>query len=92
QVWIPNAFIAGGRNHAFQPVLAYADAAEYELVIYNRWGQEIWRTNDPTLAWDGRVDGQFVPQGVYAYYCGFLNGAAKRIERRGTVTFLWAGE
>lgn len=88
EVWIPNAFIQGGYNSTFQPVLSYADVDRYEFSIFNRWGQQIWTTTDRDEAWDGRVDGQTVPQGVYAYYCSFLNGAGKTVERRGTVTFI----
>ncbi len=88
EVWIPNAFIEGGYNNTFRPVLSYADVERYEFTIYNRWGQQIWTTSDRYEAWDGRVEGRLVPQGVYAYYCSFLNGAGKTVERRGTVTFL----
>lgn len=88
EVWIPNAFIEGGYNNTFQPVLSYADVDRYEFTIFNRWGQQIWTTTDRYQAWDGRVDGKLVPQGVYAYYCSFLNGNGKTVERRGTVTFL----
>lgn len=88
EVWVPNAFISGGANPLFKPVLAYADVARYEFTIFNRWGQPIWTTTDRDQAWDGRMNGRLVPQGVYAYYCSFLNGAGKTVERRGTVTFL----
>jgi gliding motility-associated-like protein len=88
EVWVPNAFIEGGYNNTFKPVLAYADVDRYEFTIFNRWGQQIWTTKDRDRAWDGRVDGTIVPQGVYAWYCSFLNGAGKTVERRGTVTFL----
>lgn len=88
EVWIPNAFIEGGHNNTFKPVLAYVDVERYELLIYNRWGQQIWATTDRDEAWDGRVDGQLVPQGVYAYYCSFVNGKGKTVVRSGTVTFL----
>lgn len=88
EVWIPNAFIEGGANNTFKPVLAYADARTYELNIYNRWGQLIWTTTNPEQAWDGRSEGRLVPQGVYAYYCSFRNGEGKTVVRSGTVTFL----
>lgn len=88
EVWIPNAFIEGGYNYSFQPVLGYVDVERYEFTIFNRWGQQIWTTNDRYAAWDGRVNGSLVPMGVYAYYCSFLNGSGKTVERRGTVTFL----
>lgn len=91
-VYIPNAFIVGGANPVFLPVLSYADVSEYQLIIINRWGLNIWNTNDPLQAWDGIVAGSYVPIGVYGYYCTFKNGAGKRFEKRGTVTMLTAWE
>lgn len=88
EVWVPNAFIEGGHNNTFKPVLAFADVARYEFSIFNRWGQQIWTTNNPDLPWDGRVDGTIVPQGVYAWYCSVRNGAGKTVEKKGTVTFI----
>ncbi|MEO8733594.1 MAG: gliding motility-associated C-terminal domain-containing protein, partial [Flavobacteriales bacterium] len=88
EIWVPNAFIESGYNNTFIPVLAYADVDRYEFTIFNRWGQQIWTTTDRYKAWDGRVDGGTVPQGVYAWYCSFVNGAGKTVERRGTVTFI----
>ncbi len=92
QVWFPNAFIAGGYNHSFKPVFAYMDVRNYELTIFNRWGQAFWTTTDPNKAWDGYYNDQPVPQGVYAYYCAYQNGAGQRLEQRGTVTFIWGQE
>ena len=92
EVWIPNAFIAGGINDAFIPVLAYVDVTRYEFTIINRWGQEIWTTHDPYEAWKGTINGKYVEQGVYGYYCSFLNGAGQEFAKRGTVTFLYAVE
>lgn len=88
EVWVPNAFIESGYNNTFKPVLAFADVARYEFTIFNRWGQQIWTTNDPDKAWDGRIDGTMVPQGVYAWFCSVRNGAGKTVEKKGTVTFV----
>lgn len=93
QVWIPNAFIAGSAyNPDFKPVFAFLGATNYEFTIINRWGQEIWTTHDPEEAWKGMINGNYVPQGVYAYYCAFTNGEGRQFAKRGTVTFLYAVE
>lgn len=91
-VYIPNAFVVGGANPVFGPVLAYADVTDYELTVINRWGQVIWTTDDRNEPWDGTVDGDRMPIGVYGYFCSFYNGAGRRVERRGTVTLLTAVE
>lgn len=90
-VWVPNAFNVGStiqENSRFKPVVAFVDVKGYEFIIFNRWGQEIWSTTDVDEPWKGQVNGQYVPQGVYAYYVAVYNGAGKKFEERGTVTFL----
>lgn len=59
----PNAFTPNGdgRNDTFAPLVR--GARTYELVIYDRWGVERFRTTDPNAHWSG--DGQ--PQGVFTY-------------------------
>jgi gliding motility-associated-like protein len=39
----------------------------FELTIYNRWGEEVFRSNSPSICWDGKFRGKDVPTGVYAY-------------------------
>jgi gliding motility-associated-like protein len=89
-VYIPNAFIVGGINSIFIPVIGYVDVQGYELNIINRWGQIIWTTNDRYEGWDGTLGSQVMPTGLYAYYCTFHNGAGRRFEERGTVMLLTA--
>lgn len=91
-LYIPNAFVLGGYNPIFRPVLSNANVATYELSIINRWGQVIWTTTDPHQGWDGTAGGRQVPLGVYAYYCRFRNGEGRELEERGTVTMLTALE
>ncbi|MBK6540780.1 MAG: gliding motility-associated C-terminal domain-containing protein [Flavobacteriales bacterium] len=93
--WLPNAFIAGSaiaENTEFKPVTAYAGFKNYQLVIYNRWGQNIWSSTDPAIGWNGQALGAYVEQGVYGYFCTYDNGEGRRLEKRGTVTFLWGRE
>jgi gliding motility-associated-like protein len=41
---------------------------EYSLNIYNRWGQLIFNSQNPVISWDGTLNGQDCPIGVYFYY------------------------
>lgn len=89
-VYIPNAIVRGGQNPIFLPVISYADVADYELSIINRWGQVFWTSTEPTVGWDGTYGGSPVPMGIYGYYCRYENGAGRLFEKRGTVTVLSA--
>jgi hypothetical protein len=91
-VFVPNAFVVGGANPVFQPVVGFVDIRNYRLEIMNRWGQVIWHTSDPYQGWDGRVDGHPAPIGVYAYHVQVINGAGRLVDRRGSVTLLTAVE
>ncbi len=63
---VPNAFIPNspdGVNSLFQPVFLF-QPTDFEIVIYNRWGNKIWEGNEP---WDGTAENDPVSQGVYIY-------------------------
>lgn len=55
-VYVPNAFTPNndGLNENFGPVFECQPDA-YEFRIYNRWGEEIYRSNDLTERWNGSV-------------------------------------
>ncbi len=40
---------------------------DYELVIFNRWGQEVFSSSDPMRGWDGTRNGQPQNLGTYLY-------------------------
>ncbi len=82
QVIAPNAFSPNGDgvNDFFQ-VLALG-MVELELAIYNRWGQEVFRTQDGNSAWNGRYQGENQPIGVYAFHAlvRFVNGSEQVVQ------------
>lgn len=69
--FFPNAFTpdGDGLNDVFKPVDVYLN--NYELIIYNRWGEQIYISNDPTEGWDGTVDGTIALMDVYVYSARF---------------------
>ncbi len=64
--YIPNAFTPNGDNDndAFQGYGTYIKS--YEMIIMNRWGEELYHTTDYDKPWDGRVDSP-VQNEVYIY-------------------------
>lgn len=55
RVYIPNAFTpnSDGVNDGFRSVFDYQTVKEFQLEIYNRWGERIFITDDPEEYWDG---------------------------------------
>jgi hypothetical protein len=50
----PNAFTPNndGKNDSFRPLI-FGPLIKYELSIFNRWGQLVFRTTDYSKAWNG---------------------------------------
>ena len=67
QIYIPNAFTPNGDgdNEIFKPVLNYT--TEYEMRIYNRWGELIFLSKDLNNGWDGTYMGVDCQIDVYVY-------------------------
>ena len=41
--------------------------SETELTVYNEWGEEIFRSTDASIGWDGTHDGKDQPVGSFVY-------------------------
>jgi len=90
-VYVPNVFTPNGDqvNDVFR---AYgAESGQFSLSVFNRWGQEIWRSTDPALHWDGREKGSEVPDGTYIYMLEFedtCEGVKLTVVKYGHVSLL----
>lgn len=73
-------------NDIFYPY--YEGVAEYNLEIYNRWGELLFVSNSVLIGWDGYFNGKLCKQDVYVYKATgkFYNG--KAFERSGDITLL----
>ena len=72
--YIPNSFTPDGDefNQTFQPVFtAGYDPFDFNLLIFNRWGEVIWESNDASVGWDGTYNGEIVPAGGYTWKLEF---------------------
>jgi hypothetical protein len=84
---MPNAFIPNDAevvNRVFEPVFSFLPE-HYEMIVYNRLGTKIW---EGSQAWDGHVNGRYVPEGVYLYYLRVYY-AADIIKLNGQVTVVY---
>lgn len=76
-LWIPNAFSPNndGLNDVWEAGLYGFDLEAFELVLFDRWGGELFRTSDPGFSWDGTFPkrGETVPEGIYNWRVKFLS-------------------
>lgn len=68
--YVPNTFTPDGDqyNNVFQPVIgAGISPTNYEFLIFNRWGELIFRSKDPSEGWDGTFKGNECQDGTYTW-------------------------
>lgn len=67
-LYIPNAFTpnADKFNNTWK-AQHYLDVSEWELRVYNRWGQVVFESFDSQEGWDGTFNGEMVQDGTYGY-------------------------
>lgn len=84
----PNAFTPDGNrlNEAFHPKGVFF--SEYELAVYNRWGEKLFQDTGCEPAWDGNYMGQPAPEGVYAWRITARDYAGRNFEFSGIVHLL----
>ena len=65
----------------FGPLIGCPQAlTNYELKIYNRWGQLMFETSDPAEHWDGRQGTNNMPSDAYVYYSTYtINGITEEV-------------
>lgn len=84
--YIPNAFSPNedGKNEMFRPV--GTGILEMRLLIFDRWGETIFSTEDPEGGWDGTFKGQPCKQDVYAWklYVKSISQIPKQVEKQHT--------
>jgi len=90
-VFLPNAFTPNGDgdNDFLQVRSSFVEQlTEFELLIYNRWGEEIFRTQNPLDRWDGTFRDERLPPDVYGYYLRVVCPNGDELVQKGNITLL----
>jgi len=84
EIFVPNVFSPNddGFNDIFKP--RGTEPFEYEMRIYDRWGNLVFESKVLDQGWDGTFKGKLMNSGVFVYY---ILGAGEVINK-GNVTLL----
>lgn len=83
-VYFPNSITPNGdaKNDEFGPLGNISAISNYELVIYNRYGQQVFISKDPSERWNGAYKGKMNAPGSYTWFASFIyKGIQRRVER-----------
>lgn len=94
-VFIPNSFTPNydGLNDVFMPVFSLygLDAKTYQMEIFDRWGHELYRTNDVGKGWDGSLQNkgdETLKEGTYIFKIKYKDLEGKLYEKTGFLSLL----
>jgi gliding motility-associated-like protein len=89
-IYIPNAFTPNNDelNDVFR---VYSDGIEeFSIMIYNRWGELMYQSNDIEKGWDGTYhqNSNIAPAGVYSYIIALNTKEKETYNYRGSITLV----
>jgi gliding motility-associated-like protein len=81
-IYVPNSFTPNDDNNNDQFFAKGLGIVNYDLSIFDRWGEKIFETNDFTKSWDGTFKGKDCKTDVYIWKikAGGLNGKTKYLQ------------
>lgn len=88
QVFVPSAFSPNGDGHNDEFIVAVPNLRQATLIIFNRWGEAIYRSNDMSIGWDGTYKEKSVQEGVYVFMIEGIGVDGSNFRRSGTVTLI----
>jgi gliding motility-associated-like protein len=88
QIYVPDAFSPNddGINDTFVPQGLFVDT--FQMTIFNRWGESLFQTANGNEGWNGTIQGQAAPQGIYVYKITFTDSLGQQFVKAGSVTLL----
>jgi len=92
ELYLPNV-ITPGRQDGLNDVFSLQDRQkflinEFELLIFNRWGEVVYSAHDKNFSWDGSVNGQIYPNNVYNYTIFLTDREGRKYFYKGSLTVL----
>ena len=89
-IYFPNAFSpnADGKNDYFYPLGNVAEVSNYRLLVYDRWGEQVFNSGNPSEKWDGNFKGILTGgTNSYTWYVTYTFKGQYRT-KKGTITVI----
>ena len=89
ELFTPNIFSPNGDGSNDVFYVRGTGFNEFQLIIYNRWGEKVFETEDNSKGWDGSYNEEPLNPGVYVYYVFvryIIDG--KEVTKKGNITLI----
>ena len=88
-IYVPSAFTPNGDglNDIFRAKY-FQVPISFNMKIYNRFGQVVFSTTNPSQGWDGAINSFIQPNGTYVWFIDYINHNNVHALKKGTVTLI----
>jgi gliding motility-associated-like protein len=88
-IYVPTGFTPNGDGlNDILKAIPYGVKEFKHFSLYNRWGELVFRTADPSVGWDGRLKGRKQDSGVYIWRAEAIGIDDKLIQVKGTTVLI----
>jgi gliding motility-associated-like protein len=89
EIYVPNAFTPNGDGRNDQLIALPVGIKQFKFLrVFNRWGQMIFNSQNPTQGWDGRITGADQPTGTFIWIAEGIDYTGQVVTRKGMSTLI----
>ncbi|HOY32026.1 MAG TPA: gliding motility-associated C-terminal domain-containing protein [Bacteroidales bacterium] len=87
-IYVPNAFTPNGDGKNDILFVRSKMISEFNFLVYDRWGEKVFETQDINKGWDGKFKGKICDPGVFVYYLDAWCHNKLQYSKKGNVTLI----
>lgn len=88
EMFVPSAFSPDGNGENDMECVYGKCVEDVYFVIYDRWGEKVFETNDISKCWDGRYRGKEMNTAVFVYYMKAKLTTGDEVVKKGNITLV----
>lgn len=87
-IYVPNAFTPNSDGKNDELFVRSKMLSEFNFLVYDRWGEKVFETQDINYGWDGKYKGKACDPGVFVYYLDATCHNKLQYVKKGNVTLI----
>jgi len=87
-IYLPSGFSPNGDNENDVLYVRGHGIRYLQLIIYDRWGEKVFETNNQADGWDGTFKGKPLDPAVFVYYLNAIFYNNEQVSKQGNITLV----
>jgi gliding motility-associated-like protein len=88
ELYVPTIFTPNNDSNNDEFVLKGKYINQFKIMIFNRWGEQVFESNDIQKSWDGLIGLNPAPSAAYTWSAQYTDQQGKTYNKTGTVTLI----